>query len=51
MMLLPWVEFPFTPVLTIQAKLTGLPLPDAPVILEDDEGQPNDLRLRLRMRC
>ncbi len=50
-MLLPWVEFPFTPVLTIQAKLTGLPLPDAPVILEDDEGQPNDLRLRLRMRC
>ena len=37
-MLQAWVDFPFTPVLTIQAKPTALPLPDAPVIPADDDG-------------
>ena len=37
-MMLPWVEFPFTPRLTIQVKLGKLPLPDPPVIPSDDEG-------------
>ena len=38
-MLQPWVDFPFTPTLTIQAKPGTLPLPDPPLIPVDDEGQ------------
>ena len=38
-MLLPWVEFPFNPVLTIQVTPTVLPLPDVPVIPADEEGR------------
>jgi hypothetical protein len=37
-MLQPWVDFPFTPKLTIQAKPGTLPLPDPPVIPSDEEG-------------
>ncbi len=38
-MLQPWVEFPFTPVLTIQVSPGTLPLPDAPVISPAEEGE------------
>ena len=35
-MLLPWVEFPFTPVITVTAKPGSLPLPDPFVLKESD---------------
>jgi hypothetical protein len=36
-MLQPWVDFPFTPRLTIQAEPGKLPPPDPPGIPEEDE--------------
>ena len=36
-MLQPWVDFPFTPKVTIQATAGTLPLPDPPVIPSDEE--------------
>jgi hypothetical protein len=38
-MLQPWVDIPFTPALTIQAKPGVLPLPDPPVIPVDEDGE------------
>jgi hypothetical protein len=37
-MLQPWVDFPFTPQLTIRATPGTLPLPDPPVIPSEEEG-------------
>ena len=36
-MLQPWVDFPFTPTLTLQATVGALPLLDPPVIPSDEE--------------
>lgn len=38
-MLQPWVDFPFDPMLTIQARPGVLPLPDPPVIPSEEEGE------------
>jgi hypothetical protein len=37
-MIEPWVDFPFKPVLTIQPQAGALPLPDPPIIPIDDDG-------------
>ena len=36
-MLRPWVDFPFTPSLTVHVRPGALPLPDPPVIPTDDD--------------